>query len=214
MSDQDHSPASTFDAVGLGAVLRRIADAMQTGAAELNAADGTLGDGDLGITVSRGFAEAAGQVLPDDLGAAFLDCAKAFQRASSSSFGTLTATAFMAVAKETRGRQQVETSEVSRLTASALAAMMARGRGQLGDKTVLDVMDAVATATKDAPPEEIYTRARDAASVTLESFRSRPNKLGRARMFGDASIDVYDPGQLAAVRILEAMQPDMSPPAA
>jgi dihydroxyacetone kinase-like protein len=50
-----------------------------------------------------------------------------------------------------------------------------------------------------------------AARETVESFRARPNKLGRARMFGDGSIGLADPGQLAFCLIVEALQTAMVP---
>jgi len=187
------------------AALLRIAAAMQGRADELNAADGALGDGDLGVTVSRGFAEAANATLPDDLGLAFMECAKAMQRVSSSSYGTLLATAAMSAAKTLKGRTGMEPAETPELVNVALAAMMARGKGSLGDKSVLDILDAMVASMRDAPAEALYERGLAAARATLEEFKGRPNKLGRARMFGEASIGLYDPGQLALVRILEAL---------
>ncbi|MDQ0395493.1 dihydroxyacetone kinase subunit L [Labrys monachus] len=205
------APASNetaiFTSADLAAALKRIAGRAQGDAAELNAADGALGDGDLGITVSRGFAEAAAAQLPEDVGLAFMECAKAMQRVSSSSYGTLLATAFLATAKACKGRASIEAREIPELALGALAAMMARGKGNLGDKTVLDVLKAVADATADASPAELYPRSLEAARATLETFKGRPNKLGRARMFGEGSIGLYDPGQLAMVRIIEALGP-------
>jgi dihydroxyacetone kinase-like protein len=198
--------SGTITAKDIHAVLSRIAAAIQEGAAELNAADGALGDGDLGITVSRGFAEAAAASLPDDLGMAFMECAKAMQRVSSSSYGTLLATAAMSAAKATKGQTSLDAVEVPTLIEGALAAMMARGKGSLGDKTVLDILDAMAKAMRDVPANELYQRGLSAARATLEDFKARPNKLGRARMFGEGSIGLYDPGQLALVRIVEAMR--------
>lgn len=192
-------------AAAIHAALVRLAAAMQEAAAELNAADGALGDGDLGITVSRGFAEAAAADLPDDLGLAFMECAKAMQRVSSSSYGTLLATAAMAVAKATKGRTEIDPSDIPDLVEKALAAMMQRGKASLGDKTVLDVLDAVARATQDAPSDELYGRSLSAAREALEAFKKKPNKIGRARMFGDKSIGLHDPGQLALVRIIEGL---------
>lgn len=200
-------PAGRITAQDLQAALARIAGAMQGAAAEeLNAADGALGDGDLGITVSRGFAEAAAATLPEDLGLAFMECAKAMQRVSSSSFGTLLATAALSAAKATKGRSELEPAEIPALIEGALAAMMARGKGSLGDKTVLDILDAMAKATQGAPAAALYARGLAAAQATLEDFKGKPNKLGRARMFGEASIGRYDPGQLAMVRIVEALR--------
>lgn len=197
--------AGEITSAALHDAFARIARAMETGAAELNAADGALGDGDLGITVSRGFAEAAAATLPADVGMAFMEAAKAMQRVSSSSYGTLLATAAMSAAKATKGREAVPAAEIPALAEGALAAMMARGKGSLGDKTVLDVIDAVAKAIASAAPEAMLATSVEAARATLEAFKGKPNKLGRARMFGDGSIGLYDPGQLALVRILEAL---------
>ncbi len=162
----------------------------EAAAAELNEQDGKLGDGDLGITVSRGWAEIAvnAAAMPEDVGMAFLDCAKAFQKVSSSSYGTLTATAFMAAAKACKGRTEVPFSEASALVAAARDAMMARGKGNLGDKTVLDALDAIAAATAGKPSRPNSSKAADSAmNATLDSYRDKPNKLGRARMFGEKS---------------------------
>ncbi len=191
----------------LASAIARVAAAMDVAAAELNAADAALGDGDIGITVSRGFAEAAAAELPQDVGGVLVACAKAFQRVSSSSYGTLLATAFLAAAKKCKGRSSIEAVEISQIVDSALTAMMARGRGELGDKTVLDILKAVVDATAGSPPARLYDDSLSTARSTLEAFKSRPNKLGRARMFGAASIGLYDPGQLAMVKIIEALRP-------
>jgi dihydroxyacetone kinase len=152
---------------------------MQDKADELNAADGALGDGDLGITVSRGFAEAAAVDLPEDFGIAFLECSKAMQRVSASSYGTLLATAFLATAKATKGRTCLQTTEISSLVDGALAAMMARAKGPLGDKTVLDILKAIVDATSDAPPRRSLRphagrRTKNAGVLQGQAQQARP----------------------------------------
>ncbi|MCD1645594.1 dihydroxyacetone kinase subunit L [Aurantimonas coralicida] len=186
------------------AALTRVATKAAAFADELNAADGQLGDGDLGITVSRGFAEAAEATLPEDMGMALLECAKAFQRVSASSYGTLLATGFMAAAKSAKGSHAIEPENLAGLIAAARDAMMARGKGNLGDKTVLDSLDRVAGALDGVPPDLMAGAALDAARDTLLDFRGRPCKLGRARMFAEKSAELDDPGQLALLRIIEA----------
>ncbi|MFN0115824.1 MAG: DAK2 domain-containing protein [Paracoccaceae bacterium] len=198
----------TFTTADLRTAAARIATRTADAAAELNAADGQLGDGDLGITVSKGWAEIASlaPAMPEDVGMAFLDCAKAFQKVSSSSYGTLTATAFMAAAKACKGRTDVPWAEVPTLIAAARDAMMARGKGALGDKTVLDGLDAIATATTgQARPDKLLAAADLAITATLDSFRHRENRLGRARMFGEKSRGLDDPGMLALRRILDGL---------
>ena len=194
-----------FTSTDLKLGLERIAAAAEGFAPELNAADGALGDGDLGITVSKGFAEAHGAALPADVGLAFMECAKAFQRVSSSSYGTLVATAFMSAAKACKGREAVAYGEIPTLLKSALDAMMARGKGQLGDKTVLDSLAAVTEALRDTAKAEMLGTAIEAARATLEDYRQKPNKLGRARSYGERSVGLADPGQLAFLRIVEGL---------
>ncbi len=146
------------------------------------------------------------EALPEDLGQSFLACAKAFQRVSSSSFGTLVATAFMSAAKATKGRSEADWSEVSGLLTGARDAMIARGRGSLGDKSLLDAVDAVAPATEGlGEPAEILAAADRATDRALDRFRDQPNKLGRARMFGEKSIGLDDPGMLAFRRLLDGL---------
>lgn len=195
----------SIDSAALARAVFSIAASVQKKAEELNAADGTLGDGDLGITVSRGFQEAAAAAAPADVGLALLEYAKAFQRVSSSSYGTLVATAFMAAAKELKGRETFEAEEIPKLLDAALTAMMNRGKANLGDKTVLDSMAAIVEATRNASSDTMIAAAKSAAADTVETFRGKPNKIGRARMFGDQSIGLPDPGQLALQRIVEGL---------
>lgn len=76
----------------------------------------------------------------------------------------------------------------------------------IGDKTVVDMIDAVAIALAQATTrEEASEAALKAASETLDTFRDRPNKLGRARMFGERTIGLDDPGMLAFSRLLIAV---------
>lgn len=191
----------------LKAALQRVAEETAGVAGELNAADGQLGDGDLGITVSKGFAEAAIAELPADVGLALLECAKAFQRVSSSSYGTLLATGFMAAAKGAKGSENLDPAAIPGLVAAARDAMIARGKGELGAKSVLDSLDACARAIEGASAEEMGPKAVEAARQTLEDFKGKPCKLGRARMFAEKSAQLDDPGQLAFLRIAEAAIP-------
>jgi len=187
---------------------RCISAAMAVAADELNAQDAKLGDGDLGITAAKGWAEVAREAdsLPEDLGLAFLAMSKAFQRASSSSFGTLTATAFMSAAKATKGRREAPWAETAALLGGARDAMMARGKGSLGDKSVLDTLDAMAGAAEGLSNGSDLLRALDAAAQeALAAFRDKPSKLGRARMFGDKSIGLDDPGMLAVRRMIDGL---------
>jgi dihydroxyacetone kinase-like protein len=190
----------------LRAAAARLAAAGDAAQDELNGLDGQLGDGDLGITVATGWREVANETFPDDVGMAFLAASKAFQRVSSSSYGTLTATALMAAAKKTKGRTDVPWSEVPALVAAARDAMMERGKGSLGDKSVLDVLDAVAKAIDGMDdPAAMRAAAVAAADGAMAEFRDKPNRLGRARMFAEKSVGMDDPGMRALQRLLAGL---------
>jgi dihydroxyacetone kinase-like protein len=190
----------------LKAAAARLAAAAVDAEAELNGLDGQLGDGDLGITVATGWKEVANEAMPEDVGMAFLAASKAFQRVSSSSYGTLTATALMAAAKKTKGRTDVPWSEVPGLVAAARDAMMERGKGALGDKSVLDIVDAVAKAMDGMDdPRAMAAAATAAANTAMDEFRGKPNRLGRARMFAEKSVGMDDPGMRAFQRLLAGL---------
>ena len=186
----------------------KIAQLMEESADELNAADGLLGDGDLGITMVRGFREIieVRDSLPDDVGMALFQCAKAFAKSSGSSYGTLLATGLMSVAKKKKGQQEIQVEEISALLNDALDAMKQRGKAELGDKTVLDVIAASSQAAKDQSDGSSVLKAiNDAVTSTIDEFRSRQSKIGRARIFSEKSIGLDDPGMLAFRKMLEAL---------
>ena len=186
----------------------KIAQLMEESADELNAADGLLGDGDLGITMVRGFREIieVRDSLPDDVGMALFQCAKAFTKSSGSSYGTLLATGLMSVAKKKKGQQEIQVGEISALLNDALDAMKQRGKAELGDKTVLDVIAASSQAAKDQSDGSSVLKAiNDAVTSTIDEFRSRQSKIGRARIFSEKSIGLDDPGMLAFRKMLEAL---------
>ena len=186
----------------------KIAQLIEESADELNAADGLLGDGDLGITMVRGFREIieVRDSLPDDVGMALFQCAKAFTKSSGSSYGTLLATGLMSVAKKKKGQQEIQVEEISALLDDALDAMKQRGKAELGDKTVLDVIAASSQAAKDQSDGSSVLKAiNDAVTSTIDEFRSRQSKIGRARIFSEKSIGLDDPGMLAFRKMLEAL---------
>jgi dihydroxyacetone kinase-like protein len=198
----------SIDRAALVAAIDRLAPAMERDFDALNAADGALGDGDLGVTMTRGMrmVKDGAAELPEDLGQFLLKCAQAFTKTSGSSYGTLLATGLMAMAKDLKGRTAFEASEVSRLTALARDAMIARGKAELGGKTVLDSLDAVAKATDGlTDPAAVAEAAAKAVRDAQETMRPLPATIGRARIFAEKSKGMDDPGMLAMTAIVIAL---------
>ena len=198
----------TIDRAALQAGLSRLAAAMERDFDMLNSADGALGDGDLGVTMTRGMRAISEKAadLPEDLGQALLACAQAITKSSGSSYGTLLATGIMAIARQVKGETGVAAERVSALVATARDQMQARGKAELGGKTVLDSLDAVAAATEGrSDPAEVADAAAGAVDAALDAFRDRKATVGRARIFGDKSVGMDDPGMLAMARIVKAL---------
>ena len=181
-------------------------------AGDLNARDGALGDGDLGVTMSRAV-ELFSTTPPagDDIGMVLLGYAKLLTGTVGSTFGTLMATGLMAAAKLTKGRTAISWTEVSSLLGAAEAAMAARGKSQLGDKTVLDALEAARQATKGCgEPEKMAAAVVEAVRKTIAAFRGRPFKQGRARIWGDKGLEMEDPGMMAFLYMVESLLPDVA----
>ena len=191
----------------LGAIERLHAE-MQTQFDVLNTADGKLGDGDLGITMTRGM-EAIAEVADDlskDLGLALLKCSQAFTKSSGSSYGTLMALAMMAIAKQIKGQTMIAPSDLNGLVIVARDQIQTRGKAELGGKTVLDSLDAIVQRTSGKTDlEDIRAAATEAVDEALAAFRDKPATMGRARMFGEKSMGLDDPGMLAMKFIVHAM---------
>jgi dihydroxyacetone kinase-like protein len=192
----------------LKAALGRWCDALEKAAPELNALDARLGDGDLGATLEK-CARNVRDALPGlepRFDAVFKACATACAKASGSSFGTLLAVAFLTAAKSVGDAATLDRRVVVRLLDGCVAALAARGGAALGDKTMLDGLDAIARALDEAP-DSVDGRqvAVDAANAALARYRDKPNRVGRARMFADKSVGLDDPGMVAVLRMAESL---------
>ncbi|WP_042698323.1 DAK2 domain-containing protein [Azospirillum sp. B506] len=195
--------ADTLDTVAFRAALLRIRDAAAAAQAELDAADGRIGDGDTGIMLRRLFEAIAIAAPADvaDLGLFFRACAKRASESTGSSLGTLVTVALMLLAKRLAGRTELPVAELGGLLGEIRDQAMARGGAALGDKTVVDMLDAVARAIDGLDREAAARAADQAVDETLADFRDRPNRIGRARMFAERSIGIDDPGMLAFARL-------------
>lgn len=175
----------------------------------LNESDALIGDADTGSMLARVLAAMAAAPVPapGDLGLAFSGLARAATSATGSSLGTLLATALMTLAKATKGRDQIDWAEFGALLVAAREAMAARGGARLGDKTVLDALEAVGSAVAgfDESGGSRPATAAQAAHAALDRLRPQACQVGRARMFPQKSAGSDDPGMLAFALLLDAL---------
>ena len=171
---------------------------------EFNAADGKIGDGDLGITILNGFEEINNNInkFSDDMGANFMICSQAFVKKSGSSFGTLIAFSFMNISKSVKGKKECNHEDIISIFETALKTIQERGKTKLGDKTIADSLDLIIKKLKESSnyPEAFKSATKQA----LEDFKGKKILIGRARMFEDKTKDLDDPGMLALNKLSEA----------
>ncbi|MYZ47030.1 DAK2 domain-containing protein [Propylenella binzhouense] len=194
-------------ATDLADLVARAKAAMATLEKELNAADARIGDGDTGTMLARVVDRMAkaDTAAAADMGAAFAGLAKAAATATGSSLGTLLATALLAISRETKGMEAVDPTEWAALAVLARDAVVKRGGAAPGDKTVVDSLDCVAGRLAGDAPGDLGAAVASAAEDALAGFREKPNRIGRARMFGDKTVGLDDPGMLAFARIARAL---------
>jgi dihydroxyacetone kinase-like protein len=198
----------SVDAQQLVAALPRWCSGMHAAAPERNALDGRLGDADLGVTLDRcaTLIEQAMASLPASLEGIFKACAQASAKASGSSFGTLLTVALMTAMQQTAGVARLDRTSLAAMLGEIVAALSSRGGASLGDKTVLDGLEAIRVAlASGAAATGLKRTAVDAVRQAIGAFRDKPNRIGRARMFAEQTIGQDDPGMVALLRMAESL---------
>ena len=114
---------------------------------EFNAADGKIGDGDLGVTILNGLEEINNNIpnFKDDLGQNFILCSQAFVKKSGSSFGTLIAFSFTNISKKLKSKTSCNHEDIINIIDTALKTILEKGKTNLGDKTIADTLNVILT---------------------------------------------------------------------
>jgi dihydroxyacetone kinase-like protein len=193
----------TMAKLDLKTLISVTADTIAAHADELTALDQAIGDGDHGLNMKRGFeavrAEAdtfAAKPLPDALKAIGTKLVMTVGGASGPLFGTL----FMALGKEISA--EPDRANLMAAFGKAIEAVAARGKSQVGQKTMLDVLQPVHDALlqgKTGP--EIADVADSAADATVPMKALR----GRASFLGDRSIGHMDAGARSTALLVRAV---------
>ena len=171
---------------------------------EFNAADGKIGDGDLGITILNGLDEINKNIdkFKDDLSINFMLCSQAFVKKSGSSFGTLIAFAFMNISKDLKGKNTCDHEDIINMINIAMETIQERGKTKLGDKTILDSLSFILNNLKANKNNVNYPELfKSSTNEALNAFKGKKILIGRARMFEDKTKELDDPGMLALSKL-------------
>jgi len=179
-------------------------------AAELTALDQAIGDGDHGINMRRGF-DAIAQAR-EELAALPLD--QALQKAGMTlvmkvggASGPLYGSLLMAMGKAAVPRDAASLAEAF---GQGIEAVKKRGRADVGEKTMLDVLvptlQALQAGVADgAAAGELTAKVRAVAEEALAATAPMRATKGRASFLGERSIGHLDPGARSSALLIEAV---------
>ena len=196
--------------VELRALLDRALELVAENEDELRDLDSAIGDGDLGITVSRG-AEAARKSLaalpPTSIPSEVIrTIATTIASANPSSFSALVATGLLAASRSVAGRESLTAADVVTMAQQAIPAIAKRGKAEVGDKTVLDALVPSIAALEANAADGALEAMVAAARKGIEDTAAGVSRKGRAAWLGERTIGHPDPGATAYLRFLESLQ--------
>lgn len=173
--------------------------------------DSVMGDGDLGITMTKAFLAAEAEVdkteerIPGKL---FIRAGVAMAKAAPSTMGTLLATGFMRGGKAVESMTEIDLEGLAVFFESFANGIMERGRSAPGNKTIVDVLVPMAHSLQRAVRENKnlimgMEDAYAAAQSGLHTSTQMKAQHGRAAYYQDASIGKQDGGATVGLFLAE-----------
>ncbi len=187
------------------AIAARIADSRE----RLNRLDAALGDGDHGASISGAFDKAVAEVadLPDPKPSEiWLTTAQSLMNGMGGASGALFGTLFLKGVAAIHGKERLVKADLNQLWAASLAGVKARGKAEIGDKTMVDALEpAVLAFAANDNTAAAWTAAAEAASNGAESTKELIARQGRAKYLGERGIGHQDPGATTIALMFEAL---------
>lgn len=194
-------------------ILTQIAEKIDENKGYLSELDATIGDGDHGINMSKGF-KAVTEKLRDDTA---LDIAGILKKAGMAlvstvggASGPLYGTAFMKSSMSVSGKTEIDIKDFSNMLKDALDGIKMRGKASLGEKTMIDALEPALEAINKGieqglESKEILKLAKEAAYNGVEYTKTIIATKGRASYLGERSIGHQDAGATSSALILETI---------
>jgi phosphoenolpyruvate---glycerone phosphotransferase subunit DhaL len=197
----------------LVSAIRAIAATVAEHKTELTTLDRDIGDGDHGENLAKGFTAVLAKLDTQPTatpGAVLKLVAATLISTVGGASGPLFGTAFLRAATASGDATELDGTAVANLLTAALGGVVARGKAQVGEKTMVDALTpAVAAATAAAEaggdPAAVLKAAADAADKGADSTVPLQAHKGRASYLGERSKDHMDPGAKSTSYLLRAL---------
>lgn len=175
--------------------------------------DAVVGDGDFGYSMARGFELVlSGWADFDraDIGTFLKKIAVTITSRIGGTSGPIWGTAFLRAGAKAGTATELDADQVIAMLRASIEGIKARGKSDLGDKTLLDVLVPAVDVIEER------TRGGESAAATLkaaalvareqaEATRAMVAKRGRAAYTGERSVGTLDAGAVAVAVMFEAL---------
>ena len=172
---------------------------------ELTDLDRAIGDGDHGANMRRGFEAvlaAVDELAAKNLGESLKGVGTTLVMKVGGASGPLYGTLFMSLGKTLE--DEVTCERVADAFATAIEAVKARGKSDVGQKTMLDVLFPVLAVLREGGTE-LPVRLKAAAKAAAEETIPMRAIRGRASYLGERSVGHMDPGARSSALIVDAV---------
>ncbi len=178
--------------------MQRFAASMAEHRQELVALDTAIGDGDHGTNMDRGMRKALEKLESQeqaDAGAVLKAVAMALISNVGGAAGPLYGTLLLQIGTALAGKDDIDLATYTEAWHKGIQGVQARGKAQLGDKTMVDALVPGVEALEKAP--DLDSGLREAVSAAESGMRATiplVARKGRASYLGERSKDHQDPG--------------------
>lgn len=201
------------DAAGVAAAIRAVAATVAEHRVELTHLDRDIGDGDHGENLSRGFTAVLTKLdaaAPSTPGAVLKLVATTLISTVGGAAGPLFGTAFLRAATSVGDVETLDAAAVVTALTAARDGVVARGKAESGDKTMVDALTPAVTAAKTAADSGgsvavVLAAAAEAATGGAAATTPMQARKGRASYLGERSIGHPDPGATSTGYLLQAL---------
>ncbi|MDK2968657.1 MULTISPECIES: dihydroxyacetone kinase subunit DhaL [Lacrimispora] len=194
-------------------VIDQMADAMESQKEYLTELDNSIGDGDHGINMARGFGEVNKKrdaLLKMEAGDMIKNLGMILVATVGGASGPLYGTAFMKAGTYLKGKEDITFDDFLESFQCAIDGVMARGKAVEGEKTMLDAMMPAKRAMEKewkitGDVKKSLEAGIAAAKAGVEFTKRIAATKGRASYLGERSIGHQDPGATSFTFLLEAI---------
>lgn len=193
--------------------VRRSAATVAEHRVELIRLDRDIGDGDHGENLDRGFTAVVDKVAALEPGATPAEVLKLVATTLISTVGgaagPLYGTAYLRGSTAVKDAAELDAQGVATFIDAACGGIVARGKAEPGDKTMVDAWRPAADAAREAAdggasPADVLAAAAAAAEEGAVATEPLVARKGRASYLGERSAGHRDPGAQSSALLLRA----------